>query len=553
MNMSFSIVTWILLGILRRKWSFPEAMMLFLSHASQDRSAIDGLLVVLRRTGHEVWLDDELGGGETWWQAILERIRECDVFVVALSNNALASKPCRAELRYAQALRRPVLPVQIGPVDSVRVTPLATTQIIDYRNPVADTEIRLVAALQKRQELCGPLPSVLPEEPDVPFAYLMRLATALASPELSHYEQAGLVSELRNKLDEDCGDPAAQRDIVRLLYLLRDRPDVTWRTRSDVDALLGTCDASLSMSVGLATVPFTRPQPIELPSDLHPVERPLPHLDLDSAVERSASSPRSVAQPPAQRARPVVIAASGSPAADTWRTRLKRNRWLLACGVGAAAIAVVGVAVLRSQGDPQWSGVSLLDDNTLNTIMGATAMRTAESGTRGAKHISGTIEVSPPECASVLYPGLDRSYRGSGSGHVAWRVSEDSGGMGRAGVDDNVFVDQDVAMFPEGTDRALAFARASAIPWKACAGQTVNATYRGTDTYTWNIGDVVGDSPKISQSFTLANGSGYACQRVLRTVSDMVLDIKACGHHIDDEASKIAGRLAAAVTDTSPF
>ena len=89
--------------------------MLFVSYASQDRAAIDNLLTALQRA-HEVWVDEDLGGGETWWRTILEQIRGCEVFIVAVSNNSLASKPCQAELSYAEALQRPILPVQVGPV-----------------------------------------------------------------------------------------------------------------------------------------------------------------------------------------------------------------------------------------------------------------------------------------------------------------------------------------------------------------------------------------------------------------------------------------------------
>jgi hypothetical protein len=195
----------------------------------------------------------------------------------------------------------------------------------------------------------------------------------------------------------------------------------------------------------------------------------------------------------------------------------------------------------------------MLDDNELDTIMGVSGMRTAEGGVHTAKHTTGVIEVSPPDCAGVLYPGLDRTYRGSGGGQVTWRVSEDRGGMGRAGVDGNRFVDQDVAMFPADTDRALAFVRASAIPWRACSGQTVSVVYRGTDKYTWSVGEVMGDAPKITQSFSLEGGNGYGCQRVLRTVSDMVVDVKACGDHIGDEGNRIAGRLAASITSSPPY
>lgn len=534
---------------------FPEALMLFVSHASQDRPAIDGLLAVLRRTRRQVWLDDELGGGEAWWQAILEKIRECGVFIVALSNNSLASKPCRAELRYAQALRRPILPVQVGPVDSVRVTPLAATQIVDYRNPNSDNEIRLISALQKRTAQVVPLPSPLPEEPEVPFAYLMRLAGVLASPELSHHEQAGLVAELRNKLDEDCSDPTAHRDIVRLLYLLRDRPDVTWRTRSDVDALLAGCDSNpWTPAGGLATVTFTGPQSIVTPpaSGPQPVETPQP-LAVPATTEPSPSGLQPAPLSPAERAQPMVIEATTSQPPAPRRARLRRSRWVLGGSAGIAAIGAILVAAWLNHAQPQQSELAMLDDTELDTIMGVSGMRTAESGFHTAKHTAGVIDVSPPNCASVLYPGLDRTYRDTGVGQVAWRVSEDRGGMGRAGVDGNHFVDQDVAVFPPGTDRALAFVRAAAMHWKACSGHTVPVIYRGTEKYTWTVGDITGVAPKITQTFTLDGGNGYGCQRVLRAVSNMAIDVKACGDHISDEASRIAGRLAAAVTNIPDF
>jgi hypothetical protein len=517
--------------------------MLFVSHASQDRSAIEGLLSVLRRTRQGVWLDDELGGGEAWWQAILEKIRECTVFVVALSNNSLASKPCRAELRYAQALRRPILPLQIGPVDSVRVTPLAATQVIDYRNPNPDTDIRLITALQKRTAQIVPLPSPLPEEPEVPFAYLMRLATVLASPELGHHEQAGLVSELRSKLDEDCRDPTAHRDIVRLLYLLRDRPDVTWRTRSDIDALLSTTDTNLATPAGgLTTIPMRAPQPVvRSPSPPSPPARPV------------MTPPRSAPQPVRERARPQVIeATTPNPVAPRRATRFLRSRWVVA---GVAGLAVVGtvIVVMHNRRQSEHADIAMLGDSELDTIMGVSGMRTVESGNHQAKVTNGVIEVTPPECASALYPGLDQTYREIGERQVTWRVAEDRGGVGRAGVDANHFVDQDVAVFPARTGRALEFVRASAIPWKVCAGQTVRVVYLGTDTYAWRVNDVGGDGPEIIQSFSLDGNDRYGCQRVLRTVSDLVVDVKACGDDIGDEASRIAGRLAASVTHTSPY
>jgi hypothetical protein len=218
-------------------------MGLFVSYSSQDRSAIDPLTTALRRARQQVWFDDELGGGEAWWKEILDPIRSCEVFIVALSNHLLESKPCQAELRYAQALQRPILPVRIGPVDTMRANPLASLQVIDYQNPSVDTGIQLVTEVHALAGQPRPLPSPLPDEPAVPFAYLMRLSSTLAEQDLDPRQQTHLLTELKSGLEEDGDDPTARNDISRLLRMLRDRSDVTYRTRTEIDNLLASVDA----------------------------------------------------------------------------------------------------------------------------------------------------------------------------------------------------------------------------------------------------------------------------------------------------------------------
>ena len=78
-----------------------------------------------------------------------------------------------------------------------------------------------------------------------PFAYLMRLAHT-AQPQLNARQQADLVSELKHGLEEDGDDPAARADIRQLLCMLRDRPDVAWRVRTDIESLLSSVDAQSS-------------------------------------------------------------------------------------------------------------------------------------------------------------------------------------------------------------------------------------------------------------------------------------------------------------------
>lgn len=512
--------------------------MLFVSYASQDRAALDDLLSTLRGAGQRVWFDEELGGGETWWRAILEQIRRCEVFLVAVSEHSLASKPCQAELRYAQALQRPILPIQIGPIDSLRLTPLATTQIFNFRRPNPHTRNQVLTAVESLRRRAAPLPSPLPAEPAVPFAYLMRLATALSSPELTRYQQAELVTELKSRLDEDRTDPAACRDITRLLYLLHERPDVTWRTRTDIDAVLAaTAGYPANPGTGpqqIATQAFTGPQQISTPGFTGPQQIATPGF----------TGPQQVA--------PVTAADPADPRHGGHRGRRGRAKWLIAGVVGLALTVAVTVGVMSTRPESTPPGPNLVSDADLGAIMGAPQIATAESGVDEPKpgHL---VEVSPRECAGVLYPGLDQNYQDGGQEQLSWRVSENLGGVTRAGVNNNAFVDQAVALFAPNSDRAAALVQRSAEQWHACAGKTVTVIYPDGGVYAWLIAEPVGQGPRITQSFALDGDLDYTCQRVLHAVPDAVIDVKACGSRLTDQGSRIAARLTGGISKAPSF
>src|SRR5271163_1749203 len=219
-------------------------MGVFVSYSSRDKDAVKSLTQDLQNADEQVWLDQRLAGGEAWWRAILEQIRGCDVFIFALSQNSIQSKPCQAELQYAQALGLQVLPVQVGPVDSMSLNPVATVQAIDYRHQTPNTGMRLIAALHRERARRQPLPEPLPAEPPVPFEYLIRLYTTISNPDyLTPRDQAALVAQLQVGLGEDGQHDAARNDILMLLTKLHDREDATHRTRTDVEAILASIGA----------------------------------------------------------------------------------------------------------------------------------------------------------------------------------------------------------------------------------------------------------------------------------------------------------------------
>lgn len=133
--------------------------------------------------------------------------------------------------------------------------------------------MRLVAALNRTRAQRQSLPSPLPDEPPVPFEYLIRLYTSIAGPrQLSPSDQAALLAQLQVGLREDGHDEAARRDIVMLLGKLRDREDVTYRTRSEVDAVLSTLgvESATASAQGAGLAVFdqrpTQPQGPEMPT-----------------------------------------------------------------------------------------------------------------------------------------------------------------------------------------------------------------------------------------------------------------------------------------------
>lgn len=82
----------------------PTPKAVFLSYASEDAGAVQGLVDALRSRGVEVWFDrNELRGGDAWDQKIRRQIRECALFmpVITASTNARGEGYFRLEWKLA--------------------------------------------------------------------------------------------------------------------------------------------------------------------------------------------------------------------------------------------------------------------------------------------------------------------------------------------------------------------------------------------------------------------------------------------------------------------
>jgi DNA helicase II / ATP-dependent DNA helicase PcrA len=98
----------------------PRTKRLFISYRSSDAAKVDkiardlGLLKYDDGTPRYIpWQDKHSlpPASPNWWDAIVDAIMDCDMFVFNLSWASLQSEVCRAELDYAHKRNRPIIPV----------------------------------------------------------------------------------------------------------------------------------------------------------------------------------------------------------------------------------------------------------------------------------------------------------------------------------------------------------------------------------------------------------------------------------------------------------
>jgi hypothetical protein len=198
-------------------------MKIFVSYAREDFAFAETLRNDLASLGHSVWIDQLLLGGQEWWDEILQHIRDCEVFVLAVSPNSIESEPCLLELRYADAVRRPFLPAMVLKTDPNYFPPeIMHAQYVDYTQSSKESLIALVAsisAVPAPRELPDPLPPP-PSMPQSPL-YEVRRLIAL-SDELDRQRQLYLVDTLQRHYS----NPKLKDDVLELKSQFRQRGDI---------------------------------------------------------------------------------------------------------------------------------------------------------------------------------------------------------------------------------------------------------------------------------------------------------------------------------------
>jgi hypothetical protein len=203
---------------------------IFISYARQNKPDVEQLAAHLHVLGYQAWVDSLLRGGQDWWDQILRRISECDVFISIVSQPTLNSAACKREFDWAEALGKPVLPVAIEAMPKILPRRLSSRQIVDYSEPASRDKAALILAGSLASLPAAPrLPSPLPQPPSAPLSYLWDLIDLVSRPTvLTQREQLNVIGRLRQALrSRDFAEAEGAREILQR-FVQRDdlTPDV---------------------------------------------------------------------------------------------------------------------------------------------------------------------------------------------------------------------------------------------------------------------------------------------------------------------------------------
>jgi formylglycine-generating enzyme required for sulfatase activity len=127
-------------------------MRLFISYSRDDKAFVYDLWRALRdKSRHDAWIDLELKGATRWWTSILEAVEEADCCLLVMTQRSLESIYCLAEIRYALALNKPLLPIMLKPCVQFIPKDVSKLQFIDFTGnaPLADLLLDIERSLSE--------------------------------------------------------------------------------------------------------------------------------------------------------------------------------------------------------------------------------------------------------------------------------------------------------------------------------------------------------------------------------------------------------------------
>ena len=172
----------------------------------------------------------------------------------------------------------------------------------------------------------------------------------------------------------------------------------------------------------------------------------------------------------------------------------------------------------------------LLDAAELDDLTGVSGFEVLADGDAP----DDTIDADPPECHGVIYIAGELEYAPTNFSEMRWRVvdAEDRGG-----------VVEMVARFPSAA-KAAEFIGEQTAAWEACRDAVITSRDKASDATSRDRVTAVKAEQDSVLAETLTLPTNVPCQHVLQAVSDVIIDVSACGDGVSDHVAAIASELS---------
>ena len=207
----------------------------FVSYARADQEMVQALIRELQELGYDAFYDQNLTGGQRWWEVLLDQIQSADGFLPVLTSEYRQSEACHREAVWAESLGIPFVPIDLGQASpDLFEKVVAEANWVRYSLDDRASVARLARALGAMSK--PDLPSPLPPRPAIPISYFAELEREIrTTPAIPLERQFAIIATLRAKL-------YTREDASALIMLseLRNRTDITYSNAVDIERMLAT-------------------------------------------------------------------------------------------------------------------------------------------------------------------------------------------------------------------------------------------------------------------------------------------------------------------------
>ncbi len=175
-------------------------------------------------------------------------------------------------------------------------------------------------------------------------------------------------------------------------------------------------------------------------------------------------------------------------------------------------------------------GTVLLDPDEIDDVMGTSGSEVVDEGDAP----DDTIDADPPECHGLVYIAGEIEYAPTNFTEMRWRI---------VGADNVSSVVEMAAQLPSVAN-ADEFIDKQAKAWEGCRDEVITSKDKVSGSTTQDRVTAVKTRPHTVIASALTESTQVRCQHVLQAVSNVILDVSACGDSVSAPAEAIASKLA---------